>query len=234
MRLQVYLFDKYGFFIDLPTFAQPNPEEPDNPLIPSDAVTFAPLELAANQCAKLNADATAWEVLPDLRGTKYWLNDVEYVVTERGVSLPEGAVTEKPAGVIAQELDRYKSQASAAINAERDKRIWAGIEFPSGSGVFFDSDEIAQKNVNGAVTMCMLAQAAGQSFSQDWITLDNNVVTLDAAGITGLGVTLGRHIGKHQLQAREYKDTVAESTTRDDIDAAVKLYINTDQNGATP
>lgn len=120
------------------------------------------------------------------------------------------------------ELLSKKHHARTEINRIRNARICAGVEFPSESGVMFDSDDAAQKNVNGAVMMCMLAQSSGAAFEQDWIAQDNRVVTLDAVGIIGLGVAVGHHVGLHKLQANGYKNMIDTATDT----AAIQFFVD--------
>lgn len=57
-----------------------------------------------------------------------------------------------------------------------------------------DTDSDSQIKVSGAVQMAMLAQMAGDPYSIDWTMADNSQVTLDAAGMMQMGVTVGEHV----------------------------------------
>ena len=134
-------------------------------------------------------------------------------------------VTVKTPEQLAADFSIKKQHARTEINSIRDSRIYGGVEFPPDSGVMFDSDELAQKNINGAVTMSILAAASGQQFEQPWIAKDNSVVTLDAAGVTGLGVALGRHAGKHRLEANAAKSALDAATDAVSVQAVIDAYM---------
>lgn len=134
-------------------------------------------------------------------------------------------ITVKTAEQLAADFALKKQQARTEINRIRDVRIYAGVEYPPESGVMFDSDELAQKNINGAVTMSILATAASQPFEQPWIAKNNTVITLDAAGVAGLGVTLGKHVGKHRLEANTYKTQLDAATDMESVQAVVGNYM---------
>lgn len=219
--MKLYAYDNFGFF--------------------TGEVESSVCQLTGNQMRAINSTAIApppptekqavrfggenWEIVPDLRGTQYWLDDALHTISEVGVELPAGAAIEKPQSVIEAEFVQYKQAARTEINRIRDVRIYAGVEYPPESSVMFDSDELAQKSINGAVTMSILASAAGQPFEQPWIAKDNTVVTLDAAGVAGLGVTLGRHVGKHRLEANAYKTQLDAATDMQTVQAVVDNYM---------
>lgn len=221
--MQIYNYDQRGFYTSTHTLddSDRDPLNPDEYLIPANSTTIAPPALDEHQSAVW--DGGQWIVMADYRGTHYWFNNVESVMQVLG-DLPINAVLEKPQSVIDAEFADYKAKKRDEINSIRDARIYIGVEFPPDSGVIFDSDELAQKNINGAVAMSMLATLANQPFEQQWITKNNTVVTLDAAGVAGLGVTLGKHIGKHLLVANAYKTQLNDAIDKAVVDSIVEAY----------
>lgn len=84
-------------------------------LVPAGGVTVAPPVLAADQCARWDAVAGAWDVLPDLRGRVYWLADhSNHVIDERGVALPVGALDADPPKTAAE----LEAEDSATARSE--------------------------------------------------------------------------------------------------------------------
>lgn len=124
------------------------------------------------------------------------------------------------------DLNNLKTLYSQRISTERDNKINAGIEFPTGSGQWFDSDPESQKNINGIVTLSMLAAQTNQPFSQEWITQNNTVITLDAAGVAGLGVAIATHVSKYRLLARTYKDRIQKAANEEVMQTIVDEFIN--------
>ena len=219
--MKIYNYDNDGYYIN-ESLADEDPLTAGEYLIPGNATSEPPPPTSAHEICKFDG---GWKIVMDLRGTQYWLDDALHTITEIGVELPAGSSLEKPQSVIDAEFVQYKQTARDAINRIRDSRIYAGVEFPPDSGVMFDSDELAQKNINGAVTMSILAAASGQQFEQPWIAKDNSVVTLDAAGVTGLGVTLGRHAGKHRLEANAAKSALDAATDAVSVQAVIDAYM---------
>lgn len=220
--MKIYNYDNDGYYIN-ESLADEDPLTVGGYLIPGNATSEPPPPTSSHEICKF--DGAGWGIVMDLRGTQYWLDDALHTITEIGVELPAGSALEKPQSVIDAEFVQHKQTARDAINSIRDARIYAGVEFPASSGVMFDSDELAQKNINGAVTMSILAAASGQQFEQPWIAKDNSVVTLDAAGVAGLGVTLGRHVGKHRLEANAAKSTLDAAADMKSVQAVVDNYM---------
>ena len=90
----VYQTDDDGFFVGQ-NQADPDPMVPGTFLLPRGCTKKAPPATGAGQVARLNG--ADWVVVPDIAGTKYWLQDgQEQVVAGRGVGLPVGALLSKP------------------------------------------------------------------------------------------------------------------------------------------
>lgn len=93
----VYILKTEGDFqvFDFAYSVPPDPLEEGNYLMPSiPYAEIAPPETLAGEIAVFNAGA--WRIEPDLRGTVYWVNGVEYQINEIGVPLPEGASLTPP------------------------------------------------------------------------------------------------------------------------------------------
>lgn len=69
-------------------------------------------------------------------------------------------------------------------------------------------DAKSKQNVNGLVTMALIAQGAGAPFSSDFTLADNSVVTLNAAQMIGLGVAVGQYVEAVYGHARTLRDAI--------------------------
>lgn len=98
------------------------------------------------------------------------------------------------------------------IDMARDSAIIGGFEF---NGVMYDSDPKSIQRINGAVTLSML----DPTYETEWITFDNGIVTLDAAGLAGLGVAAGAHEKAQIFKARQLKDQALAATTVSQLNA---------------
>lgn len=70
------------------------------------------------------------------------------------------------------------------------------------------SDARSQANINGLVTMAILAQMTQQPFSADFTLADNTVATLNAAQMIGLGVAVGQHVQQVYGRATELREAI--------------------------
>lgn len=89
-------------------------------------------------------------------------------------------------------LDDLKAGLWAEAKALRDAAIDAGVDVP-GIGRF-DSDPASRGNINGAVTMALVAASAGQPFAIGWKLADNTVTTLSGPQMIAVGVAVGQHV----------------------------------------
>lgn len=98
----------------------PSPEEPDTYYVPGGEATFDPVPaLAAKQAARRLANNTGWEVVPDHRGTTYWLPDrTKHKITEVDQLVPEGASLTEP-----EPLPPTDAELRAAAGAFVQKRL---------------------------------------------------------------------------------------------------------------
>lgn len=107
-------------------------------------------------------------------------------------------------------LDASKALKWAAIKAARDAAEYGGFTFNGGT---YDSDTVSVQRINGAVSMALIAQGAGQSFSIDWTRADNSVATLAGADVINLGMTLGQFVNGVHEKARQLRDQIDAATT---------------------
>lgn len=126
-----------------------------------------------------------------------------------------------PAGLVqmsAAEIDAHLSppaaQPTAAdVDAERDRRIDAGVEF---QGVLFQSRAADRENIAGAAQLGFMAVVAGaqagdlrwSSPDQDfaWIASDNSLVPMDAQTVVAFGKAAAERKQALIFAARQLKD----------------------------
>jgi hypothetical protein len=123
---------------------------------------------------------------------------------------------DREAGAWVPRMDVLKLETWERVKARRDAAEHGGAETPLGR---MDSDPASQGKVNGLVTMAMLAQAAGQPFSQPFTMADNQVVEHDAAAMIAAGVALGRHVAACHAAARRLRDEIASAESADALAA---------------
>lgn len=115
--MQIYNYDDRGFYSHTSTLddSDRDPLDTDHYLIPAGATQIAPPSVGNHQAARFDKHLNNWEIAPDFAGIAYYLDDAEYVMTERGVDLPAGAALEKPQAVLDQELSAAKTTAIVLI-----------------------------------------------------------------------------------------------------------------------
>jgi hypothetical protein len=92
---------------------------------PINSVGFAPPPHGEHETAKINASRTAWLIIPDWRGHKYWLPDrSSHTITVAGVEPPVGSLSADPGPSIADVKATRLAEISSACEAE----IIAGFE----------------------------------------------------------------------------------------------------------
>ncbi|MBU0809604.1 MAG: DUF4376 domain-containing protein [Gammaproteobacteria bacterium] len=196
--------------------------------MPSNAIQLAePLaEPARNHVWALLGEQP--EQLPDYRGTVYdTASGAEQHYNELG-DLPEGLTREpRPSADHAWAgeqwaIDPVLQAANAAkarkllqadIDAERDRRIDAGVEF---AGVTFQSRATDRENIAGAAQLGFMAMVAGaqpgdlrwsnpdQDFA--WIATDNSLVPMDAQTVVAFGKAAAERKQTLIFAARQIKD----------------------------
>jgi len=107
-----------------------------------------------------------------------------------------------------------QAEAVQRMLARRDLAEFGGIRMPEG---IVQTDDTSQRKINGAVTMALIAQAAGQPFSIDWTMLDNSSATYDAAGMIAMGVAVGQHVAACHEAALAKRAAIDAATTPDEV-----------------
>ena len=80
-------------------------------------------------------------------------------------------------------------------------------------------DAKSKQNVNGLVTMALIAQGAGAPFSSDFTLADNTVVTLNATQMIGMGIAIGQYVEAVYAHARTLRSAIVDAQDHDDLDA---------------
>lgn len=89
-------------------------------LIPANATDIEPTEFGGDNEAII-FENDQWKVVPDFRGTKYWLSDgIEYVIDDINETLPVGALLSKP--IKEADIDEEKIQGKI-IQIRENKEI---------------------------------------------------------------------------------------------------------------
>lgn len=89
----------------------------------------------------------------------------DYELTSTGWQIPAGA------------LETAKAAQWEIVKAARDAVIYGGFTYNGGT---YDSDQISQSRIQGAVQLAAIATQSNQPFSLVWTLADNSTVTLDA------------------------------------------------------
>lgn len=122
-------------------------------------------------------------------------------------------------------LDELKAEQWAKIKASRDAEEFGGFEW---DGSTFDSDQMSQSRIQGAVQMAQLALDTGNaSWSIDWTLQDNTVRTLTAAQMVDVGVTMASHISACHATARALRARLEAASTREEVEAIVWTSLDT-------
>lgn len=116
--------------------------------------------------------------------------------------------TRNLADAIAETLGRLALQYQSLYDAGRNYQ-----------GKNFQIDETSLRNINGGASMAMIANAAGQPFSQTWIAADNSTILLDGQAMIAFGLNVGAYVSALVLNNRALKDQIAALTTIADCDA---------------
>lgn len=98
----------------------PNPLEPGKFLYPANCSTVAPPNVTLpNTVARFSNGA--WAVVPDFRGTKYWIGKEEFTIKSINELVPDGATKTAPAP------NPDGTPTPTDVNAERDLRVLRGV-----------------------------------------------------------------------------------------------------------
>lgn len=98
-------------------------------------------------------------------------------------------------------LDELKAEKWAEVRQARDAAEFGGFSW---QGQVFDSDQISQGRITGAVQLAQL----DPGFAIDWTLADNTVVQLDAAQMQVVGIALGSHVSAQHARARALREAI--------------------------
>lgn len=101
------------------------------------------------------------------------------------------------------------------LNTERDRLIAAGIEH---GGYRYQTGDRNIADLMGALQVSQVAQATGQQFTTQWLTEDNQTVTLGVAELAALGVAVAEHKAALVYKCREHKNALLAMTTQAEVD----------------
>lgn len=98
-------------------------------------------------------------------------------------------------------LDQLKDAKWEEIKDARDAAEFGGFAW---QGSIFDSDQISQGRITGAVQLARMDAA----YQVDWTLADNSVVQLDAEQMQGVGAALGAHVSAQHSRARVLREEI--------------------------
>lgn len=101
------------------------------------------------------------------------------------------------------------------IDSKRDSMINEGVYF---GGIEFDSDELAQKNIDGAVSSVTIRQSMGIPVDPiPWTTVDNSMIPLEGTEIVQFGLNLAEFVSTCYQTGRIHKNEILNKTTVADV-----------------
>jgi hypothetical protein len=169
---------------------------------------------ASGRVASAHNDATVKTLPPGAHALTelQWDSRLDLVLADGviTVSAQPSAHYEFSEGAWRADIDAMRAAKLRELDVARDAAIAGGFEF---DGTMFDSNVKSIQRISGAVTLSML----DPEFETKWIAYDNSLVTLDAAGLAGLGAAAGAHEAEQIFKARALKDLVMVADTPEDI-----------------
>jgi hypothetical protein len=145
-----------------------------------------------------------------------------------GDYLENGVVIERPAKpegfcvfdyTLKQWIDNRGLQELAdaqwlLIKTARESAVASGFHW---DGSKFDSDQISQERIQGAVSLAGLSP----TFEITWTLFDNTHRVLNKEQMIAVGVALGAHVQTQFDKARALRDQIDAATTREAVFAVV-------------
>lgn len=111
-------------------------------------------------------------------------------------------------------LQAHKDAKWEDVKQSRTAAEYGGFTW---DGSVFDSDQVSQARINGAVTLA--TQDGG--FNVNWTLADNTVRILSAVDVIAVGVALGQHVNACHEKARVLRAQIEAAATVEDIEATV-------------
>lgn len=109
-------------------------------------------------------------------------------------------------------LEDHKTAQWALIKAARNEAEFGGFTW---DGSIFDSDQVSQARIQGAV----LLAASNPDFVVDWTLADNTVRTLTADDLITISQALGEHVSLQHSRARDARALLDQATSIREVQA---------------
>ena len=147
-------------------------------------------------------------------------DDTHYV--DAGVAVPIPANTDQnktfdyttKQWIDQRTLDEVKTQQWELIKRSRTQAEYAGFMW---DGSKFDSDQISQARITGAVSLAMMSP----TFSIVWTLFDNTTRTLSQADMLQVGGALGTHVATQFAIGVSLREQIFNATTTSEVEAVI-------------
>lgn len=197
--------------------ADESPLEPGVFLVPAHATTIEPPATGTHEAAIFVNGG--WRIVPDFRGTSYWLDGVRHEIEQLGETVPAGASLEKPQA----SPEQTRASAWEKIKAERDRRLLTG-GFPllvDGAEKWFHSDHTSRSQQLALDALASRMKAAGAADGAlvtpvPWKTMDGSKLPMTV----GLALKLLPAIATQEGQNHQAAETHRASMEASDDPAA--------------
>ncbi|KVH51166.1 DUF4376 domain-containing protein [Burkholderia diffusa] len=160
-----------------------------------------------------------WQVLPDFRGTTYWLADgSEHTITAIGDAVPPHALTSPPPPA-APTLDQVRAMQGAMLLAAYLAATQQSVSFTTAAAVTqtFQADSRSQQTLQIATQGYDLAGAVPNGFY--WVAADNTQVPFTLADLKGLYAAMLAQGWAAFQRLQDRKAALAAATTAADMQA---------------
>ena len=107
-------------------------------------------------------------------------------------------------------LEDHKTAQWALIKAARSEAEFGGFTW---DGSIFDSDQVSQARIQGAV----LLATSDPDFVVDWTLADNTVRSLTADDLIAISQALGEHISLQHSRARDARALLDQATSISEV-----------------
>lgn len=214
--MKIYNYDPVTYIYTYSTEADASPLEPGVYLLPAHSTLDPVPTIGSNEVAVYSPGAT-WQVLPDYRGTRYWLSyDSEHFINDIGISIPDGAVTirpDPPVSLLKQwKAEEIKSACGLAIVAGISSNVLGALHS-------YPTDQVNQLNINGLVTESLLA-SAGDDY-KFWCADQDGIWARRShtkAQIQALGLEISQHVKTQQSHYEQRLSILQNATTKAEVE----------------
>ncbi|HET8686126.1 MAG TPA: DUF4376 domain-containing protein [Methanosarcina sp.] len=193
------------------------------PIIMSFSTDQAPPTVSTNQRAvfltvdglvPLNYKLGVWKVVPDYRGTTYWLPDgTEVNINELNVVPPKRSFNYRPISLKEAQDSKWNEIKRARSAQEFGTFDW--------NGHTFDADPTSQSRIMLAIMGAQMAIASGQNWSVDWRLSNNDLITLSATDMISVGEAMGANTTAAHEHANQLRTLIEDATTKEEVEAIV-------------